>query len=451
MRFSPRPVLAVSTVTLFGLAGLNVALVQLDAGGLRAALDRQQSEGVPAAELAPLRAQLAERSAPASALTSLGIAGDPYADLQREAEAVLDAAKARSRGRAEDALSHLSVLQGGPASDYAGDQASLHAASTPADLDLLADKWTLAAETADLDRRTLAEAAGDFTSDGKPADLADLSARVDAAVTAAAAAQVDADPAPAVQAALAAYWKLGIGDQLAQHEDLKATAAGAADAVQHRADAKQQAQLLAGNIDDLLTTARTVGVPDDVAATAARGKSEAPGARSEAEVEAAVNDLQKATDALNGIINRTAAAPLPPCLADHPAGQTIIIHTATQQLVAYQDGCPWFAAPVTTGRPALPTDRGTWYIFYKTPAYKMVSPWGKDSPFWYPDTWVYDAMEFVGDGTFIHNADWQPDDTYGPGSNYGPYASHGCVHVQDGPLAQLYAWTQLGATVIVTD
>jgi len=109
------------------------------------------------------------------------------------------------------------------------------------------------------------------------------------------------------------------------------------------------------------------------------------------------------------------------------------------------------AMPVTTGRPALPTDRGTFRIFYKTPWYHMVSPWPKGSPFYYPPTWVRYAMEFVGDGTFIHNADWQPDDSYGPGSEYGPYASHGCVHVQDGPLVKLYAWAQLGAVVHVSD
>ncbi len=81
----------------------------------------------------------------------------------------------------------------------------------------------------------------------------------------------------------------------------------------------------------------------------------------------------------------------------------------------------------------------------------MVSPWPPGSPFWYPTTWVYDAMEFVGDGTFIHNADWEPDDAYGPDSEYGPYASHGCVHVPDAALAKLYDWAQVGATVIVGD
>ena len=38
---------------------------------------------------------------------------------------------------------------------------------------------------------------------------------------------------------------------------------------------------------------------------------------------------------------------------------------------------------------------------------------------------------------FIHTADWEPPGAYGPGSQYGSYASHGCVHVQDGPAATL--------------
>ena len=81
----------------------------------------------------------------------------------------------------------------------------------------------------------------------------------------------------------------------------------------------------------------------------------------------------------------------------------------------------------------------------------MISPWPQGNPFYYPPTWVGDAMEFIGDGTFLHSADWQPDSTYGPGSEYGPYASHGCVHVIPGPLQQLYDWASIGATVVVGD
>jgi len=98
---------------------------------------------------------------------------------------------------------------------------------------------------------------------------------------------------------------------------------------------------------------------------------------------------------------------------DRAPAQLIVVHLSSQELVAYQDGCPILRTPVTTGRPALPTGRGTFHIFYKSRSYHMVSPWPDGSPFHYPPTWVYNAMEFIGDGTFIHNADWQPDASAG--------------------------------------
>ena len=158
-----------------------------------------------------------------------------------------------------------------------------------------------------------------------------------------------------------------------------------------------------------------------------------------------VGDMQAAEQ--GSLPLQGAATPIP-CIPGAPQ-DLIVIHLATQELVAYDNGCPWLRTPVTTGRPALPTDRGTFHIFAKYPAFHMVSEWPRSSPFYYPPTWVYHAMEFVGDGTFIHNANWQPASTYGPGSQYGPYASHGCVHVMDGPLLQLYNWAPVGTTVQV--
>ena len=436
---------------ILGLAAANTAAFELRASALQADLDHQQAIGVPVAELAPLRVALADRLTPTGPLTTLALVRDPFGDLEAAAAGVLRGATDRSHARAADALSHLAGLRGGPETDYAGDRQALGAASTPAELDLLADRWTVAAETAELDRRTLAATAGGLTPEGRPADLAGLVPQLEAAIADASAAQVDDDPAPAARDALTASWSLPVDAQLAQHDDLKANAASALDMVTKRSAAKRRALDLAGSIDDLLAQASTIGVPDDVRNQATRGRDEAPSARTEAQVHAAVSDLEQATNALTAIVDRSPEAPLPPCLPPGAAAQVIWIHLATQQLIAYQDGCPWLGTQVTTGRPALPTDRGTFRIFYKAPAYKMISPWPKGSPFWYPDAWVYDAMEFVGDGTFIHNADWQPDDTYGPGSEYGPYASHGCVHVPDAALARLYAWADLGATVIVTD
>jgi lipoprotein-anchoring transpeptidase ErfK/SrfK len=145
---------------------------------------------------------------------------------------------------------------------------------------------------------------------------------------------------------------------------------------------------------------------------------------------------------------RAEVAAAGPCASGFPA-RLIVIHLATQQLDAFTGGCQWLQTPVTTGRPALPTGRGTFQIFYKAVRYTMVSPWPPGSPFWYPTTTVGWAMEFIRNGTFIHSAGWQPAGTYGAGSEYGPYASHGCVHVLPGPLSQLYAWAPIGTTVTV--
>src|SRR5262249_31982894 len=183
----------------------------------------------------------------------------------------------------------------------------------------------------------------------------------------------------------------------------------------------------------------------------------AEGSNDDGKMDAATGGLKQAVDPLSSAGpaagQKGPQAALPSNTPRNHGGPPppVLIHLATQQLVAYDNGCPFLTTLITTGRPALPTDRGTFHIFAKYPSYHMISPWPPGSPFWYHDAWVYNAMEFVSDGTFIHNASWQPADTYGPGSQYGPYASHGCVHVPDGPLARLYAWAQIGTTVTVID
>jgi lipoprotein-anchoring transpeptidase ErfK/SrfK len=158
---------------------------------------------------------------------------------------------------------------------------------------------------------------------------------------------------------------------------------------------------------------------------------------------------QALSNKLNSLIAAAATAPNPGgCLQNVPP-KMIVVHLVTQQLIAYDHGCVYLRTPVTTGRPALPTGRGTFKIFYKSPRYLMHSPWPPGSPYWYPDAWVGAAMEFIGDGTFLHTADWEPTWAYGAGSEYGPYASHGCVHVMDGPAWNLYSWAPIGTTVVV--
>jgi len=159
-----------------------------------------------------------------------------------------------------------------------------------------------------------------------------------------------------------------------------------------------------------------------------------------------VSDMQAAQQ---GALPVQSAATAIPCIPGAPQN-LILIHLATQQLVAYTNGCPWLRTPVTTGRPALPTDRGTFQIFGKYPAFHMVSQWPQSSPFYYKPTWVYNAMEFVSDGTFIHNANWEPPSAYGPGSQYGPYSSHGCIHAGASDARWFFDQAQRGDIVTVT-
>jgi len=361
------------------------------------------------------------------------------------------AARVARDGASRDAWQALTRLEGARGgSDWAPYLAQFAAAPDAAAFGHLTLLWTQEAAAAELARGFLDQQAGG-EQDGQPKDVVGLSGAVDQAAARAGAAGVVPDPVAQMQARFLTYLGLEVDAQIEQHDSLVGDLRAAADLINGRADAKAHVLDLAAGLDDLMAAAQTVGVPDTLVQQVADAKTAAAAARTDDELHFATDKAQSATDALNGIINRTQSAPLPPCLPGGGAGQYIWIHLATQQLVAYQSGCPVLAMPVTTGRPALPTDRGTFRIFYKTPWYHMISPWPEGSPFHYPPTWVQYAMEFVGDGTFIHNADWQPDDSYGPGSEYGPYASHGCVHVQDGQLVKLYAWAQLGATVQVGD
>ncbi len=132
-----------------------------------------------------------------------------------------------------------------------------------------------------------------------------------------------------------------------------------------------------------------------------------------------------------------------------PPQKAVVVRLGLQTLTAYLNGKPVLNTPVTTGRPALPTPIGSYYIHFRASPYTFVSPWPPGSPYWYPPTPVTWAMFFF-DNDFLHNDPGEPSNAYGAGSQYGPYASHGCVHVPYDAMAFLYNWLPVGATVIVS-
>lgn len=128
--------------------------------------------------------------------------------------------------------------------------------------------------------------------------------------------------------------------------------------------------------------------------------------------------------------------------------KAIVVSYQGQRLWAYEDGKVVQDTLVTTGRPQLPTDIGPMKVLRKSSPWKMHSPWPKESQWWYPDTVVQMVLWFTDTGEGLHDASWQPSG-WGPGSQYGPHASHGCIHVQYGSEQFLFGWSDLGTPVIV--
>ena len=131
------------------------------------------------------------------------------------------------------------------------------------------------------------------------------------------------------------------------------------------------------------------------------------------------------------------------------SGRLITVSLQAQELIAYDRGQVIVDTLVTTGRPALPTDVGPMHVLKKDAPWTMKSPWPKGSAEWYPDTPVQMVVWFTKNGEGLHDASWQPDSTLGPGSQNGPYASHGCIHVPLPAVRILFNWAPLGTPVVV--
>jgi lipoprotein-anchoring transpeptidase ErfK/SrfK len=127
----------------------------------------------------------------------------------------------------------------------------------------------------------------------------------------------------------------------------------------------------------------------------------------------------------------------------------ITISLQAQRLIAYDHGRVLVDTLVTSGRPALATDIGAMRVTGKDSPWTMRSPWPKGSPEWYPDTPVRMVLWFTENGEGLHDASWQPDSTLGPGSQTGPFASHGCVHVPLAAVTALFQWAPIGTPVVV--
>jgi lipoprotein-anchoring transpeptidase ErfK/SrfK len=128
----------------------------------------------------------------------------------------------------------------------------------------------------------------------------------------------------------------------------------------------------------------------------------------------------------------------------------IVVRLGEQSLTLYRDGNVVLKTPVTTGRPALPTPVGSYDVAWRRSPYTFISPWPKGSPYYYPPAPVTWAM-FFHDNDFLHDDSAEPAGAFGRGSNFGPWASHGCVHVPTEVMRTLYTTVPDHTPVIVAD
>ncbi len=133
--------------------------------------------------------------------------------------------------------------------------------------------------------------------------------------------------------------------------------------------------------------------------------------------------------------------------------KAITISLKEQTLRAYLHGQQVFSTYVTTGRPGLETDPGSFHVYLKASPWIMKSPWPRGSKWWYPDTPVKMTLWFNG-GAAIHDASWRA--YYGPGTEYPHYdpfgadtGTHGCVNVPYSNMVWLWNWTPSGTPVVV--
>lgn len=157
---------------------------------------------------------------------------------------------------------------------------------------------------------------------------------------------------------------------------------------------------------------------------------------------------QTQLNSLQNSVNTELAANV--CGHSVGSGKVLTFNLALQEGVFYQDGCVVKATPITTGRPELRTPTGNFSIFDKQSPFQFISPWPPDSPFYYVPSWTNWVMEFASGGYFIHDAPWESDSQYGPGSEDASGASHGCIHIPTEVMRWLYPWTPEGTPVIIT-
>ncbi len=121
----------------------------------------------------------------------------------------------------------------------------------------------------------------------------------------------------------------------------------------------------------------------------------------------------------------------------------IIVNLTEQKMYAYEGENLFMETFISSGLEDLPTPRGTFRIFEKTPSRYMQGPLPGISDQYYDLPGVPWTMYFNDYGAAIHGAYWH--------DSFGNQWSHGCVNLEPEEAEKMYVWADIGTVVIVKD
>src|SRR5579863_10204310 len=420
------------------------------AATLERAWTRDVTEGVPEASVTPLRTELnGSTYMHASSWSPLWWLDDGtvfITTMHHDTTKVWASAMAVSRARAEGAMTSWSDMElqfgsyvpAAAAKAAAGWAAQLDAATTPAALDALALRWTAAVAAANkaATRDEVTVATGGFGG------VAALVAAAEQRVSVARGDNLDTGAVPSLIATLST----GGGTAAVTLTAIKALEAdlGPLNAL-ISLDGRVVGELHALDARVVLATTHNAAGAASFAGQYNSLSAQVHNAATAPRLNAAASEIVSVEGAVNAALTAVG------CGHAVPNGKVIDIDVTTQSAVFFDDTCVAGESLVTTGRPGLRTPLGTFHVYRKVSPITLISPWPMSSPWYYSPEDAQYAMEFLGGGFFIHDAPWEPASGFGPGSENGVDASHGCVHMPTPTMAWLYAWSPIGTTLITHD
>ena len=414
--------------------------------------DTDVAAGMPEASVAPLRQTLQSSKYQAAWWSPTWWTNTGSAlldDLQQRTDAAWNAAIAGARASAQTSLDNWTQLmqQLGPfipsaaTSDAATWPSALQTAATPSAIKRLAGLWSTAvgiarhdAQTAQINAQINAELAG-------AGGVSGLLAQAKSVVVTTQQDNLDPGQLPALISAL--QDELRGGADPTQTVDQMVTEVKAVQAlIALNNDVSAGLHPLLLSVDQ----AGAEGTPNGRSFVAQY--STVSSSLHDATTAAQLNAVQLQMSSLQSTVNQELTTNQ--CGHNVGSGKAVTVNLTLQEAVFYQDGCEVQATPVTTGRAQLRTPTGTFHIFTRASPFQFISPWPKSSPFYYYPSWVSWVLGFASGGYFLHDAPWEPNWQYGPGSENSSGASHGCIHIPTPVMKWFYQWAPNGTAVLIS-